>query len=353
MGFIDRLARWEGIVFGFMLGVGAAAATSMAYHELRGLAEVSQWKRASSNRHLDQIATLMEEELAAATAAMKDGVPLDISSYLAFQYLPRLYAHHMDYAMTLLASGDVTRFNALREATGFLTFNLAHRNLAGLDLRGVNLSGAELTGTVLAGCTLSDADFRLAEMPRADLSNAEVSRASFREAVLSSALLTGIHGVGPDFEEAVLVDARIIRLDGLELANFARAELAQANLFRSSFPAARFDGADFTLASAVGSDFGEVASMRDVNLTGANLTNARIEPGKVERPWFVNADGLPEGLAEALRERGGVARREEVLHRVNPTIVAGFKAQIEEDPSVRPDDRNEVLLQMLQDYYLD
>jgi uncharacterized protein YjbI with pentapeptide repeats len=352
MSFLDRFARWEGIVFGFMLGVAATAVGSMAYNDVHGYLNVSHLKRSLNNKRLNEVATLLEAQLAEASAAMRDGMPLEISHYLAFQYMPRLYAHQMDYAMTLLRNGDVTRFNALRESTQFLTLNLAHRDLSGLDLRSANFSGAELTNTNFSECNLADANFWLAEMPRANLTHADVSRTSFSQAVLSSAILTGIHGEHTNFEEAVLVDASVVRLENLDLANFAGAELAQANLFASRFPAARFDGADFTLASAVGSDFGDVESMHDVNLTGANLTDARIEPGKLDRAWFVNTDGLEAGVADALRRRGGVARPEEVLQRVDPRIIAGFQAQIEEDPSIRPEQRQVVLLQMLQEYYL-
>ncbi len=352
MTFLDRLMRWEGIVFGVILGIAATVVGSMAYNQINGLMQVSHWKRSLHNRQLEEIATLLEEELAAARSAMEDGVPLDVSHYLATRYMPKLYAHHMAYAMTLLRNEDVTQFNALRRTSPFLTFNLSQKDLSGLDLRSADFSGAELTGTNFSGCNLADARFLLAEMPRADLTDADVSRASFSQAILSSAILTRIHGEAPDFSEAIMVDVSLTRLDSLRLANFADAELAQANLFDSSFPEAHFDGADFTLASAVASDFTGVQSMNDVNLTGANLTGARIDPGRVERAWFVNADGLSSNTAIALRRRGGVARPEDVLQMVDPRIVSGFRAQIEEDDSIRPDEREMVLLDMLQQYYL-
>ncbi len=165
-------------------------------------------------------------------------------------------------------------------------------------------------------------------------------------------ILTGIHGEETNFQEAVLVDTSLTRLDDLRFANFAGAELSQANLFDSKFPEASFDGADFTLVSAVGSDFAVVKSMNDVNLTGANLTGARIEPGRVARAWFVNVDGLSPRTAQDLRRFGGIARPEEVLEKVDPRIIAGFRAQIEEDRSVSQEDREAVLLTMLQEYYL-
>ena len=352
MTFMDRLMRWEGIVFGFMLGIAATVVGSMAYNQVNGLMHVSHWKRSLHDQRLDEVAALMEEELAAAMLAMEDGVPLEVGHYFATTYMPKLYAHHMAYAMTLLRNEDVTKFNVLRRNSPFLTFNLSQRDLSGLDLRSADFSGAELTGTDFSGCNLEDARFLLAEMPRANLTDANVTRASFTRAILSSAILTGIRGEAPDFTEAIMVDVSLTRLEGLRLANFADAELAQANLFDSSFPEAKFDGADFTLVSAVASDFASVKSMNDVNLTGANLTGARIEPGRVERAWFVNADGLSSNTATALRRQGGVARPEDVLQMVDPRIVAGFRAQIEEDDSIRPDERKAVLLDMLQQYYL-
>ena len=352
MQFIERFTRWEGIVFGFIIGVAATVVGSMAYNEIAGTLRVSHLKRSLHNNQLEEIATLMEEELAVATTAMKDGTPLDISNYLAFHFMPMLYAHHMDYAYTLLANQDVARFNALRDTTHFLTFNLSQRDLSSLDLRHVNLAAAQLTATDFSHTDLEAADLRLAEMPRANLTDANVTRAAFNEAILSSAILTGIHGEETNFEKAVLVDASLIRLEDLRFANFADAELSQANLFDSRFYDASFDRADFTLASAVGSDFAVVQSMNDVNMTGANLTGARIEANRVERAWFVNVDGISSRTAQDLRRHGGIARPEEVLQRVDPRIIAGFQAQIEEDESVRPEDRDEVLLEMLRDYYL-
>lgn len=352
MNISERFSRWEGIVFGFILGIAATVVGSMAYSQINGLMHISHWKRSLHNSQLQEIATLLEEELAAAMLAMEDGVPLEISHYFATRFMPKLYAHHMGYAMTLLRNEDVTKYNALRQNSEFLTFNLSQKNLSGLDLRSADFSAADLTGTNFSYCNLEDARFWLAEMPRANFTNADVTRASFNRAILSSSILTGIHGEAPDFSYAIMVDVSLTRLDGLRLANFSGAELTQANLFDSSFPEARFDGADFTLASAVGSDFARVVSMNDVNLTGANLTGARLDPKKVERAWFVNVDGLSSSTASALRRQGGVARRKDVLQMVDPRIIAGFRAQIEEDDSIQPDQREAVLLDMLQQYYL-
>lgn len=352
MHFMERFTRWEGIVFGFIIGVATTAVGSMAYNEIAGTLRVSHLKRSQHNNQLEEIAAVLEEELALASTAMKDNRPLEISNYLAFHFMPKLYAHHMDYAYTLLKNENVTRFNSLRDTTHFLTFNLSQRDFSNLELRLANLVGAQLTASDFSNTQLEGADFRLAEMPRTNLTNAEVTRTQFTEAILSSSILTGIHGEETHFDKAILVDASLTRLDELRYANFSGAELGQANLFGSRFFDASFDRADFTLASAVGSDFAVVQSMNDVNLTGANLTGARIEPDRAARAWFVNVDGLSSRTARDLRRQGGIANPEEVLQKVDPRIIAGFQAQIEEDESILPKDRRSVLLAMLQEYYL-
>ncbi|MGD9253526.1 MAG: pentapeptide repeat-containing protein [Holophagae bacterium] len=352
MTFLDRLRQWEGMIFGFVVGIAFTVVASMAFNELNGFLSVSQWKRSLHNRQLDKLAQLMEEELRIAMTAMDDATPLQLSHYLATQFMPQLYAHHMKYAETLLKKEAVDTYNALRLSSPFLTFDLANKDFSGLNLRGADFAGADLTATDFTEANLEDASFWLAEMPRSNLTRARVSRANFTEAILSSSIMTEIRGEAPSFEKAVLVDASMVRLEELAEANFESAELAQANLFASKFPDARFDGADFTMASAVGSDFAQVQSMNDVNLTGANLKGARIDPDRSERAWFVNADGIPSNVVSGLRRLGGVARPEEVLQKVDPRIIAGFRAQIEEDDSIRPHEREGVLLVMLQEYYL-
>jgi uncharacterized protein YjbI with pentapeptide repeats len=348
----ERLMRWEGVVFGFILGIAATVVGSMVYNEVHSLLHVSHWKRLLHDGQVTDVAALMEAELEIATAAMEDGTPLELSRYLAFQYMPKLYAHQMAYSMTLLKNEDVAAFNDLRAKNPFLTLNLAQKDLSGLDLHGADFSGADLTGTSFRSCNLSNISFFMATMPRADLTDSKVSDTLFNRTDLSGAILTAIRGEGARFDEAVLVDASLVRLENLRLANFSKAEMAQANLWDSSFPEARFDGADLTLASAVDSNLTGVESMNDVNLTGANLAGALIDPERVARAWFVNTDGISPQTARGLRRHGGVERPEEVLQMVDDRIVSGFRAQIEEDDSIPALQREEVLLTMLKDYYL-
>ena len=69
MSFVQRLTQWEGIVFGFIVGIAATVVGSMAYNEISGTLRVSHLRRSLHNNQLEEIATLMEQELAAATTA--------------------------------------------------------------------------------------------------------------------------------------------------------------------------------------------------------------------------------------------------------------------------------------------
>ncbi len=249
---------------------------------------------------------------------MKDGQPLEISNYLAFHFMPKLYAHHMDYAMTLLQNEDVTKFNSLRDTTHFLTFNLSQRDFSGLDLRFANLAAARAHGGGLLEYRARGRRFparrnasRESEQRRGHANRVQrgdpLERDPDRDSRRRDYLREGSPG-------RRLVDPSRRTCD----SPISRAPNSpRPTSFDSRFFDASFDGADFTLASAVGSDFAVVKSMNDVNLTGANLTGARIEPDRVERAWFVNVDGLSSRTARDLRRHGGIARPEEVLEKVD------------------------------------
>jgi hypothetical protein len=53
-----------------------------------------------------------------------------------------------------------------------------------------------------------------------------------------------------------------------------------------------------------------------------------------------------------LQAVGGVAAREDVLDLVDRRIIDGFRAQIEEDETIRPEERQPTLINMLQSYYM-
>ena len=346
------LQRWEGMVFGFVLGFCACIACSLGYHEAKALKRLSVWERSVEVRHLERSAALIDRHLQVAMEAIADGRPLATSRYLAFELMGRLYEHHMAYGLALLESGQSGEFNQLRAATGFLLLDLSGESLAGVSLAGVDLGGATLARANLQRCDLGGADLTGADLQGANLSGADLTRTNLQQANLADAILTEVHGRDTDFRQAVLVNASLTRCTGLEGARFDDAELGQANLWASRFPLARFDRADLTLASAVDADFSEVASMATADFTGVNLGGARLRPEAMERAWLVGVDGLDPAALTTLRRREAVVQADEVLRLVDPRVVDGFRAQVEASDAVPAERRHAVLLGMLKGYYL-
>ncbi len=349
-GLVSWLKGIERILFGFLLGICATIVAIIVIHEVRGYAHLNLWERYLQERHLERTGELMDKQIQLAQQAMEDGPPLATSEFLARHLMGRLYEHHMAYAMTLLEQGDIESFNALRKATPYVTFYLRGQDLSGLDLSRADLGNADLSNSDLSGCKLTNASFILANLTAADLSDAEIDGTAFDNAVLIAARLVGVRGRHPSFRDAVLADASLTKAD-IEGADFAFARLDQANLWLSRFPDANFDSASMDMMTAVETDFGEVASMADVDLTGANLTSAKFNPEVTPRAWLVRAEGLTPGLARQLRQNGAVVEASDVLELVDKRIIDGFRAQIAEDDEIAPKQRRVVLLGMLQDYY--
>jgi|GEM_PF-3379256 len=352
MARVRWVERWEGVVFGFVLGFCACVACSLGYHEARALKRLSVWERSVEERHLERSADLIERHLHLAIEAIADGRPLATSHHLAFEVMDRLYRHHMAYSIALLRDGQSEEFNRLRASTGFLLLDLAGENLVGVSLAGADLEGADLSHADLQRCDLSGADLTGAELQGANLTGADLTRANLQQANLADAILTGVHGSNTDFRQAVLVNASLTRCTGLEGARFDDAELEQANLWASRFPLARFDRANLTLASAVGADFSGVASMTTVDLTGVNLTDASIDPTTIDRAWMVGVEGVDPGTVSALRRGGAVVGPDDVFGHVDPRVVDGFRAQVEASDAVPVDRRQAVLVGMLKGFYL-
>jgi uncharacterized protein YjbI with pentapeptide repeats len=352
MTLIERLQRFEGMIFGFMMGAGLAVLAIFLWHQAVGMTHVSAWKRAVADQNLARIAALLDDEVTLAETAFADGRPLAVSEHLAFDFAPTLYRHHMRYARFLLEQGDVDRFNELRLATGFMLLDLSGETLAGLSLAGSDFSGAALERTDLSGADLSGCGFVGADMPSANLTGARIDHAHFDQANLAGAILTGVTGADATFTQAVLASASLQQITGLTGARLDSAEMAEANLYASRLEGAVLDGASLLLASAVGADLSTVASMVGVDLTGANLNHARLAPDRMARAWITGAEGLDDGTVRELVVNGAVVKPPDVLELVDPRIVEGFRAQAEREPTIPPDARERVLISWLKGYYL-
>jgi len=351
MSLGQRLMRWEGMVFGFILGVVVTIAGNLAYHEITCQLRLSAWQRAIENHHVGRVADLMEATLATARTALEEGGPLAFSEYLSAVFMGHLYEHQMAFMKHLLEHRQIDRFNQLRSDTRYLTLALNGADLSGLDLTGADFAGAELARVDLSGSILTRVDMYRARLTGANLSGADLSRAHFGEADLTDALLAEVHGRHPDFRFASLVGASLTRIVDLTEARFDDAILSDASLWRSSFPGAVFSRADMTIASAVEADFSAVAAMDDVTLTGANLGSSKLEPASMPRAWLVNTDGISRPLGQSLRRHGAVLKSDDVLRLVDHRIVAGFRAQIESNAEITADRRHAVLIDMLHSYY--
>jgi len=352
MTVIERLQRFEGMVFGFVMGAGVTVLAIFLWHQAVGLTHLSAFKRAVADQNVERLAALLDEEVALAETAFEDGHPLEASEHLAFGFAPTLYRHHMRYARHLLEQGRIDRFNELRAATGFMLLDLSGDDLSGLSLAGADFSGSALEGTDLRGAVLTDCSFVGADMPGANLTGATIDRAHFDQANLAGAILTGVTGADATFTQAVLASASLQQITGLAGARFDSAEMAEANLFASRLDGAVLDGASLQLASAVAADLSTVASMVAVDLTGANLTDARLAPDRMPRAWISGAEGLDAGTVRELVANGGVVRPPDVLRLVDPRIVDGFRAQAEREPTIPPEARDRVVISWLKGYYL-
>lgn len=347
-----RQGAGERVVFGIMLGGIATLLGMFGYHELTGLHHLNVFERSFARRHLAATSELITGQIDLSLAAMQDDQPLATSELLSTEVARQLYQHHVEFAAALLRQGNVERFNQLRAETSFYLLELGHHDLHDLDLTGVNLKGVSLVGSNLAGCTLTRANLSYADLTNADLTGAEVSQASFHEATMPGSSLINLSGRAVDFSRAVLVGSKLMNIARLTQSDFSQAVLSRANLWGSRFPGAVFDGADMTMVSAVETDFSSVDHMAAVDLTGANLSSAKLAARHTPRAWLVNAEGIsPEDL-KGLRRQGAVVAANDVLGLVDERIVKGFSAQLEAGEECTPQQRRGCLLTMLKQYYL-
>jgi uncharacterized protein YjbI with pentapeptide repeats len=350
-GNTDRRG-WLDLAIGAVAGVAVAAVAFGVINMLAGWQHVGLWHRAIDRWQAEELEQLMLRQIATARLAIEDDQPLRSGERLAFSVTPEVYEHYLAYCVHLLEHDAVDRFNELRALTSPLQLDLTGADLSNLNLQGANFRNAILTGTDLQGADLTGASFFNAGLDGADLSGATVTQTSFSQADLSNARLNSIAGSGPDFSQAVLVNASLTGITDLRDARFDSAELAECNLHGSRFPGAVFDRAGLTVASAVGTDFSEIASMDAPTLTAAYLTNSQWQPDAVDRPWLVGVHGLDPATLAALRARGGIVRPEELLDLIEPDIIRGFRAQLEDDESLPEDQRESVLFDLLRQYWM-
>lgn len=343
---------WLDLGLGFLVGLVVTGIAVAGLNALRGWHMVGVWERALEGRHVEDLEGLMVRQIDLSRNGIKDEDPLPLAQKMAFTVTPAMYEHYLEYVIFLLEHNQVDRFNQLRAETQFLRLDLTGVSLGGLNLEGADLQGAILENADFKEASLEGASFFRARLNGADLSGARLDRTNFSQAEMLNVTLNHIAGDGPDFSQAILVNASMTGIVDVRDARFDFAELGQCNFEGSRFPGAVFDHADFTLASAVNVDFSEAESMSDIIFTGANLSGTRWNAERTQRPWLVGTQGLDAATTRHLRASGGIFRPEELLDLIDDEIVRGFRVQVDENPEVTEDQRDAVFFDLMRQYWM-
>lgn len=188
--------------------------------------------------------------------------------------------------------------------------DLSWARLEGVDLRSANLKSskllrASLTKGKLQWADLTDASLLSAELTSARLSGANILSADFSDAIMQQANLAGTNGGETIFESAVLQEA-IFENCWLVKSNFnqavlVRAKMAGGDFSGSSFIATKLNNAnlaDSVLNSAIfypapGSKggYGDKVVLRESNLRGASLYNTRFSFADLHKADLSEAQG--------------------------------------------------------------
>lgn len=167
-------------------------------------------------------------------------------------------------------------------------FDLTGFNFSGLDMKGASFvkakldgarfDGASLAGAAFAAASLSGASFAGADLSGADLSSAAAADADFSEAIMTGADISGASLAGATLSK---VKADGLKAAGADLSearvsfsDMSGADFSGARLRRMDFHESCADGANFEKAALCGSTFCWGSSARGANFAGAELDEA-------------------------------------------------------------------------------
>lgn len=107
---------------------------------------------------------------------------------------------YREEALALLKSGNVDRFNALREVRkdevlDLSWVNLSKLDLVGTDLREVNFTGSDLTGSNLSETNLSGTNFWMANLREVNFTGSDFTGSKLSSVNFSRAILTRAKGL--------------------------------------------------------------------------------------------------------------------------------------------------------------
>nr|WSW49875.1 pentapeptide repeat-containing protein [Streptomyces sp. NBC_01001] len=185
--------------------------------------------------------------------------------------------------------------------------------LTGADLSDAQLSGADLSEASLEKANLSRADLSSAALTGADLTEAQLRDTGFTEADLTEAVLcswdircpdlTGAGFIGADLTRALLVGADLRKATICSEVFLAPvgstkeaeavptcATLREVNLSGANLSAVDLAHADLSAADLTNADLSK-ADLTDANLTGADLTDTKLSGATLK-----GVRGLPPSL---------------------------------------------------------
>ncbi|MEN6308814.1 MAG: pentapeptide repeat-containing protein [Anaerohalosphaeraceae bacterium] len=176
--------------------------------------------------------------------------------------------------------------------TKFNRSELTNADLSGADLTGANLNDySTLTGADLSGANLTGASFDSSTLTDADLSGAIVTGANFhavwgftKEQLYSTASYQSgdLHGIELGSNNLIGWNFANQNLAGANLSAVLKdADLSGANLTNAKFNQSTLTGADLRGANLTSADFSLATLTSTTNLSGATLTNVKFKESKL------------------------------------------------------------------------
>ncbi len=186
---------------------------------------------------------------------------------------------------------------------------LGEASFVNVDFRGAQVSNTKFIKAVLNRCDFRDArvqysQFDEATMVGIDFSDSEMNRSTFVGANLTNAILGTARNLdNVDFSNAIMIGAQLQEVDFVEQnitinkdTNFTQAAMDGVNLqgykldecifLFASLKGASLDKASFRMTTLTQADLSYATITGNVDLVGANLSNAKLEGTKLNGAQF-------------------------------------------------------------------
>lgn len=170
--------------------------------------------------------------------------------------------------------------------------DLMNADTLGMQLQLSSLSGVKLNDYLVLDSSIAGNNFERANLPDAVFIRADMSSCNFSDSTLDGVTIVGSQGMDCVFDNASLINARIVQQSDFSGARFKAAKMSESCLRESclvgaDFSSAVLQGADLSSCNLKGGVF-KGADLRqcqfvDSNLHGADLSNADLMNASLER----------------------------------------------------------------------